>query len=104
MTAPHQGHTPRPLTLVLWVMLRLAPLPILYLGNQPLLCGIAAFFAKLAVLIIGDPYALPAWMAQEVVEPRHPPGLAETTPGPRKRSVPWVLPICAALGWAIGSL
>ncbi len=80
-----------PATLAFWVLLWLAPLPVLHLAGQTLLFDLAVFFAKLAVVTFGGAYAVLAYMAQEVVETRHwldaaqmvdALGLAETTPGP----------------------
>ena len=81
----------RPVTLLAWLALWLAPLPLLLLAGQRLLFELAAFFAWLAVVSFGGAYAVLAYMAQEVVQARHwldarqmadALGLAETTPGP----------------------
>ncbi|MBY6114315.1 chromate efflux transporter [Mameliella alba] len=80
-----------PVTIVLWAVLWLLPLPLLWFTGQTLLFDLAAFFAKLAVVTFGGAYAVLAYMAQEVVETRgwldaaqmvDALGLAETTPGP----------------------
>ncbi|MCC1494482.1 chromate efflux transporter [Cognatishimia sp. F0-27] len=81
----------RPWRAVIWLVLWLAPIPILFALGQDLLAQIAVFFAKLAALSFGGAYALLAWMTQEAVTAQgwltaeqmvDALGLAETTPGP----------------------
>ncbi|SEQ83594.1 chromate efflux transporter [Thalassovita taeanensis] len=78
-------------TVLLWLVLWLAPMAVLALSGQTFLAGVALFFAKLAVVTFGGAYAVLAYMTQAVVDdygwltlPQmiDALGLAETTPGP----------------------
>jgi chromate transporter len=79
-------------TVVLWLVIWLAPLALIgAFAGIPILGEIGVFFSKLAVVTFGGAYAVLAYMAQDVVTGRgwltagemmDGLGMAETTPGP----------------------
>lgn len=90
-TAPDLPPANTAQTVIIWLVVWLAPLAILYVLNAQLLFEIGAFFARLALFTFGGAYAVLAWMAHEAVETEgwltagqmlDALGLAETTPGP----------------------